>query len=502
MDKKQTFLKIVAALMSFVLIFGLASCTKTTDDSSSAEPATAPNSGSETKSLHNAFMTYNDMKAYLGGEWRMLEYGAIYGETGKDIKLTIEGDLLKITNEETGSFGSASYVLGTDFGEDHRAWMNMTVIPYSVSDDVKKTPGYSDSQIDMQIIVSTIEDMDILAVRELGNGDTVFSGQLLGYEHTANDRFWIFERESKNLQMTQSQNDAARLSDKDFYGIIWYDDYGILYIQEIKAFPYIDNLFGDNAECITYTYSDSARNMYAVQYDVIGDISADDFPADHLEYYKPAVSKITVDASGRVSDVRRLEYVGYGVYLTGTGPAPSSSTATNVSPSSEYNPGTAFPHGAGAMYYPDSSSEYNPGTAFPHGAGAMYYPDSSYSADGPEGGGGDYRDPVEFYKTDDLFLGTWKIEDSLYDRLYIEEASPQTGGYKVKFHFEGVGDAEGYANILSEHCLYINNIETSDKHFNGYLSESDGRITFSVSYSSWGYLINGSDLYYVSAAKG
>ncbi len=495
MDNKHTARKIAAILMSFILLFSLGACTKKTDDSSSTDPGAVQNSTVEPKSVHNAFMTYNDMKDYLSGEWRMLKYGAIYGETGKDIRLTIEGELLKISDEETGRFGAAAYALGTDFGEDQKAWMTMTVFPFDASDEVKNAPGYSDERIKMQIILTTVEDMDVLAVRELGNTDSVFSVKLLGNDTASNDRLWIFERESKNPQMTQSENDAARLSGKEFYGIVWYDDYGILYIQEITAFPYIDHLFGDNAECITYTYANGPRNMYAVQYDVIGDISADDFPADHLEYYKPAVSKITVDASGRISEVKNLEYVGYGVYLTGNKGTEATPTPTPTPPSS-----TATPSSSTA----DASSDYNPGTAFPHGAGAPYFPSSDvnpgYTA--PEGAGGDFRDPAEFYNADDVFLGTWKIEDSLYDRLYVEEASPQVGGYRIKFHFEGIGDAEGYGNIVSDHALYINYIETEGKRFNGYLSETDGRVTLIVTYSEWGYLLNGSEIYYVSAVKG
>lgn len=488
MEKKQIIRRIAVFVISFILLFAMAACTKDTGDSSSSDPGTVQSGRSEPKSLHNAFMTYNDMKAYLGGDWRMLKFGAIYGETGKDIWLSIEGDLLKITDEDSGRYGSAAYTLGNDFGEDHKAWTTMTLIPYDASDDVKSTSGFADEQVRLQIILATVEDTDILAVRELGNGDAIFTGKLFGGANTANDRFWIFERESKNPQLTQSENDSARLAGKDFYGIVWYDDYGILYIQEITAFPYTDPLFGDEAECITYTYANGARNMYAVQYDVIGDISPDDFPAGHIEYYTPSVAKITVDSSGRVSEIKRFEYMGYGVYLIGTKtPAPTPAPA----PAKPSTPSTSTA--------PSPSSEYNPGTAFPHGAGAPYFPESTAS---PEGAGTDFRDPKEFYKTDDLFLGTWKIEDSLYDRLYIEEASPQTGGYKVKFHFEGIGDAEGYANILSEHGLYINNIETSDKKFNGYLTEENGRITFTVSYSEWGYLLNGSEIYYVSAYKG
>ena len=98
MEKKQIIRRIAVFVFSFILLFALVACTKDTGDSSSSDPETVQSGRSEPKSLHNAFMTYNDMKAYLGGDWRMLKFGAIYGETGKDIWLAIEGDLLKITD--------------------------------------------------------------------------------------------------------------------------------------------------------------------------------------------------------------------------------------------------------------------------------------------------------------------------------------------------------------------------------------------------------------------
>ena len=102
-----------------------------------------------------------------------------------------------------------------------------------------------------------------------------------------------------------------------------------------------------------------------------------------------------------------------------------------------------------------------------------------------QGGGSDYRDPNIYGTTDSWYLGEWVDETDSNRKVTISVASPQTGGYKIDFHFYG-DTGEGYANIAEDDALFINQgFFNGNIRYEGVLQKTEKGISLLATSSSY-----------------
>ncbi|MBR3296747.1 MAG: hypothetical protein IKI65_02790 [Firmicutes bacterium] len=151
----------------------------------------------------------------------------------------------------------------------------------------------------------------------------------------------------------------------------------------------------------------------------------------HSGEYRPGLMRVTTDENGIVTELLPLRYLGYGVY--------------------------------------SSEPEMN-------------------------GAGDDERNPGYYSEHDARFIGEWINPDEPTDRIYISEASPQTGGYEL--FFSKYPDAEAYANIDGD-GLYMNQMLVDGKWVSGTITPGEFSFELTITESDFPGLPKGKKIRYM-----
>ncbi len=115
----------------------------------------------------------------------------------------------------------------------------------------------------------------------------------------------------------------------------------------------------------------------------------------------------------------------------------------------------------------------------PYAANGIYYHELKQDSDPDERSGAVYG------KTDGMYLGSWVDPKNSANTLVINEASPQTGGYKLDFMFGDV-KVNGYANIAEDDALFINQgFVNGNIRIEGVIEKTKDGIRFLVTACDW-----------------
>ena len=121
---------------------------------------------------------------------------------------------------------------------------------------------------------------------------------------------------------------------------------------------------------------------------------------------------------------------------------------------------------------------------YKYAAFGIYYHQFEADDQGPSGSS-DSRDPAVFGRTDGLYLGYWTDANNSANTLVINEASPQTGGYKLDFMFGDVR-VNGYANIAEDNSLFINQgYVNGNIKIEGVITGTGDTVHFLVTACDW-----------------
>ena len=136
-----------------------------------------------------------------------------------------------------------------------------------------------------------------------------------------------------------------------------------------------------------------------------------------------------------------------------------------------------------------------------YAAFGIYYHQFVMDDQGPNGSS-DGRDPAAFGKTDGLYLGYWTGANNSENTLVINEASPQTGGYKLDFMFGDV-IVNGYANIAEDNALFINQgYVNGNIKIEGVITGTGDSLHFLVTACDWIAAPAGTTFDYIRAGVG
>ena len=168
-----------------------------------------------------------------------------------------------------------------------------------------------DKPSDYQILAAQVLDHDVLALREIGNGTSVFSMDVLREERQARESMWVFERQGESFSLAPGpeENDALRRRNSTFFAYCWMQEEGVCFLQEMDT-VLKNNWITEGDTVRLCRYPENGHALRAVCYEVGG----------HTEQtlgampYKPHLVQVTTDEEGVVVQMLDMLYLGAGVY--------------------------------------------------------------------------------------------------------------------------------------------------------------------------------------------
>ena len=249
-----------------------------------------------------------DLFAYLQGTWNSC-YPEIPGDL-PDRQLTFEDDKVTLTHVYADEYVTSSIdVLGM-----FKPWSD---IPDMLSFTPEETSSgflpdgsaLPDQAASFQILASHVNGKDVLALRDIGNGDSLYAEQGLNYNAATEDRFWLFERDEEISQPSDAQYEDMRNAGKEFTAFLWSQDDNICYLQEVTAQVKKEVLYGPEEYVVYYRYPANGHGLTAVPYEYAGNTDKISYTGDG-----PYLVKVTTGQDGRITAITRLSYRIYGRY--------------------------------------------------------------------------------------------------------------------------------------------------------------------------------------------
>jgi hypothetical protein len=426
------------------------------DDMAFPKPDEGDHSGS------GCYISKDMMKYYLDGSWVMLKKGfpildteavpnlLTFNSTKNKVKYTRGGD---------NQYAEFDFALNDLFGNVGGTSNLMTIKGTDVSSDFSDSSDMLvGSTEDFQIVIANAKGYDTLMIRPIGNGDSLFGTEGLGYDNASNG-FWIFKKYNEVTEgyiepkfgNINNINDSLMKKNQSFYAFLWADEGSRVYLEHMNAAEEQVNLYGEDKRVLNYNYENSEYPLSAVCYPII---DAEDYL--HMESYSPGFVQVTTDENGYIISMMYCQYYIYGYYYP-----PLESEG-------QY-PGGLDDDGKG----PDEGQ-------YPGGLDDDGKDPNEMDGDGPDG-----RDPSIFGYGDSTFLGSW-TESELGSALAIVENDPQVGGYKLYFTFYAIGGASAVAYVDEGGGMCVYNVEASwdDGEFQGYITPTgDGGLSMFVTWS-------------------
>jgi len=304
----------LAILLAAMLLLACGACKKAPVQASegAAQPAKASGSAPDA-----APATQRELLDWLAGDWTLLTGGDLLGGDLPVLTLTFESGRqnLYFTLGDTPEHAGAAFTFETLFeriGTDDLLHLEIDEVTEDVSQDADTLLG---TTCDLQLLTARVADTDVLALREIGNDDSLLAMVLLGYERMAGDSFWVFARvtQEKPTPPDEAQYDAIRKKGETFYAVRWLDFGDICYLQALDAAAYEEDWYGEMLPAVCYALSADENALVATMYPVPG--GADDTGAPPPRAYLPALVRVTTDEDGAVVAQEDLPYLGYGIYL-------------------------------------------------------------------------------------------------------------------------------------------------------------------------------------------
>ena len=304
------------SLLMLFTVFSLVSCGKVHEPVSPGSPSSEPDADgavSEETVFYPSEMTKEEMFSYLSGTWRLCERGR---DTGSRNVTTIKFDESnsKVTfTRDDGEWLIATFSLDYIFGPEYETvdYLNMTIDEYSKNlTDVGEEWSYYTEDASLAFFTGTAGDKDFLVIRNPGNGETVVTEDCLGYNLMASESSWLFVRDSVSSVLSDEENADLLKKGETFYAYCWYNTGGTVGLQEVYGYEHDEDL-GFIAPSVAIMYSPDQYGHYILSYPVEGVKEPDTRIPDT---YCSVFAIVTTDENGCVTELRELEYMGYGVF--------------------------------------------------------------------------------------------------------------------------------------------------------------------------------------------
>ena len=173
---------------------------------------------------------------------------------------------------------------------------------YEAADDL--IAQYGDNMMiyssDMQYLAGIYEEEDYLFLRELGNGLSVLDSSVLKEENMSGEYGWVFTRDTH----THLPGDEEKMSNGDYYAFCWKKDGEAMLLQKVDVVKQTVDWYGEEIDTLRIrpVFDDSSMRIYLYNSDVMP------------KTFAPGLYRVTVDASGTVTDLESYAYIGYGAY--------------------------------------------------------------------------------------------------------------------------------------------------------------------------------------------
>ena len=254
------------------------------------------------------------LKEYLEGSWKMIPEGGgrdtePFGSLVFDKNGTMTFTYDKF--DDKGSVSCSYEVSRLREGYGNLEACDLLEIKVTgASDAVKaRTPYVMDSSTELQILTARVQGNDIIALREIGNGESEFGLDVLMYENQSMDGMWIFVRDGESLSKTEKTDEDMRIFPGSFYALRWMDYGDSVYLQIIDIKDFEETFYEDPVRVKAVMYGTYGDALYAVKYEVFGAA-----PSEKNASYAPQLVYVATDPNGRVIDCDLVPYFAYGLY--------------------------------------------------------------------------------------------------------------------------------------------------------------------------------------------
>ena len=413
----------------------------------------------------NFSISKNMMKYYLDGSWMLIPKGEpIMAPDEKPDILSFDStnEKMLFLRGDSGEYAEFKFSLDDLFSEIGATSNLLQIEGTDVSDGFSESSNLLLGMTDhFQIVLANVRNYDMLMLRPIGNGDSLFSAEGFGFDNARNG-FWVFSRYAGEdvdpewkMERINNVNEQLKLKNARFFAIQWFDMGGAVCLQPIDAIETDLNLYGDDVKCLCYNYRDMEYPLSAVEYSY-----RDSDMKMHSGYFNPALVMASTDSEWYLESIDYVKYYIYGYYhIPGYD---ENNTDSQTADGNDENQGTE---------------------------------------DNSDGKGWDEReerDPDIFASWDELYCGTWSGGDNY--SITINPASPQVGGFYLYFYFDGnIGTAYAYGDESGGLVVYKGESESDGGEFQGYLQSINGSLNFYVQSSKTDILNEGENFTYYFA---
>ncbi|MBQ6221287.1 MAG: hypothetical protein IJJ44_01555 [Solobacterium sp.] len=300
--------KILFILLSLSMI---SACTTTRPEPSSA-PSAEPFVTEETiyeDPYPDGLNNKQDLFTHLEGTWNSCY--PVIPEDLLDRKLTFKDGTVTLTHVYADEYVTSTMDVRSMFEE----WTDIPDLLYITPEETSSgfLPDGSalpEQVTAFQVLTSHVKGKDLLALREIGNGGSLYADEGLNYNAATSDMFWIFERDDEELlQPSDTQYADMRNAEKEFTAFLWSQDGNTCYLQEVTSQVVKEVLYGPEEYVVYYRYPAGGHALTAVPYEYAGSAVKISYAGDG-----PYLVKVRTGQDGRITSIVRLNYLIYGRY--------------------------------------------------------------------------------------------------------------------------------------------------------------------------------------------
>ncbi len=567
--------RMIAILLALALLLCCA-CQKTPAQAASGPAEPAPSKSLPSASAASAAAepspaaaeidwqgTQQDLLDWLAGDWVMLPGGDVLSQQ-PTIWLTVDPaqQRMVFADTESSEHVGASFTIDPLFTE--MPANDLLCLKFDEATEGALS-GYSNAEIlntrvDLQVIPGIANGREMIALREIGNGDSMFAYGILDYDRQANDTCWIFERMigAQPETFTDAENEALRKKNESFFAWRWFDSGDFCCLQPLESLEYEEEWYdGEMLPAVCYALPKGKTALKAPLYPVAEALKDPDAPPA-LRIVLPGLVRVTTDSTGTITAMEGLPYLIYGLYsphemngapdvdrdpaifgetdrrLLGTWYEADGADEFLISPADPQTGGyelTLFSGGEDILHafanLEDGGLRINQGTVdnrfgltgkveetddgvrlvvtdSPSDRLAAGTYDFFPLNGGPQimnGAGPDERDPKLYDATDAIYLGAWESE-SPRALLEIKPAPPPAGGYELVLSISGNEMAQAYAHAVDGTLVVNQGTIMNSYDFGGTVEKTADGIRFTVTESAFGPIRPGTSWDLVGVAAG
>jgi hypothetical protein len=156
-----------------------------------------------------------------------------------------------------------------------------------------------------------VDGQYIISLREIGNEDTMMSGEIFKFKNVSGDKAWIFKKDipEEETVLLEEGNEALKVKGTGFYANRWLDLGDSVFLQRIDINLFMDNWYGEDMEMLYPIYTDDPYNNYAIKYKI-----KDNEKSAHSPVFETDIVYVETDENGDITKISKPEYLGFGYY--------------------------------------------------------------------------------------------------------------------------------------------------------------------------------------------